>query len=180
MQPTFKTEEDLSQRLAKCSEPVRVDYYRRFEQASVAALSAHLEKEQASQVGSLTSRSLKNLKKVNLFAGILLFVLSVGTLVLDLPYGQGFSWFTATVWMAYVGVHEFFFLPNLQLLQVSHWNRYQIHAREWSVLLGHRGFAEHMATVAAAYNGEAPDDADVVDLCIRGLALIHAERAGRQ
>jgi len=177
MRPPFKTEQQLSDRLASLGEAVRVDYCRRVEQSSVAVLAAHLEKEQAGRVESQASQTRAQVARVNLAACALLLVLAMLTLIADLPYSRVVAWFVAGVWVAYVGAAELFFLPLLRLHQAKHWNWYQKHAREWATLLGNQGFAEHMAMVGAEFRGEAPDDVDAVHLAIRGFALGQAERA---
>jgi hypothetical protein len=180
IRPPFKTEQDFSQRLAATSECVRIDYFRRLDQASVSVLAARLEKEQSTHVELLLSTSRLQVKKVNIGACCLLLVLAAATLALDLPYGRAASWITAAAWASYVGASEFFFLPYLRLRQAKHWNDYQRHAREWTSLLGNRGFAEHMAVSGAQFLGEAPAEAETVDLAIRGFALVQAERAARR
>ena len=178
--PPFKTEQEFSQRLAASSEGVRIDYFRRLDQASVAVLAALLEKEQSAHVESLASSSRERLKRVNIGACCLFLVLAAATLALDLPYCRVACWFMAAAWASYVGASEFFFLPYLRLQQIKHWNDYQKHAREWTSLLGNRGFAEHMAVSKEQFRGEAPAEAETVELAIRGFALVQAERAARR
>lgn len=177
MRLPFTTEQQLLDRFALLSEAVRIDYYRRVEQASVAALAAHLEKDLAARIESQESAARAQAKRVNLAVVTFLVALAAVTLIADLPYGRVAAWFVAGAWVAYLGATEFLLLPQIRLQQANHWNLYQVRAREWTALLGNQGFAAHMTVVGAEYQGDAPDDADAVHLAIRGFALVQAERA---
>lgn len=163
MRLPFKTEDELSNRLATTSEAIRIDYHRRLEQSSVAALSAHLEKELSSQIESKILIIGAQVKKVNLAAIVVLFVLAAITLAMDLPYGRVGAWFVALAWLAYVGATELFFLPIFRIKQANHWNGYQKHAWEWSSLRGNTGFAEHISLVGTEYRGDVYEDADNIE-----------------
>ena len=175
----FKTQDDLSDRLSTCSETIRVDYHRRFETASLAVLSAHRAKEQANLFDAQANKHQAEIKRGNMFAIAALVLIEVFTLAIDLPHGRLFSGLLGVLWVVCVGAMEIFLIPTLRLQQTIHWNGYQISAREWRLLIGNQGFAEHFAVTAAEYRGEAPEDADAVQLAVRGFALIQAERAIR-
>ena len=177
MRLPFKTEDDLSKSLAATSESIRIDYQRRLEQSSVAALSAHFEKELSKEIEYQISTIGAQIKKVNLVAIILLFVLGAITLTADLPYGRIVVWFVVVLWVVYIGAMDLFFLPVLRIKQVNHWNGYQIHAREWSTLLGNTGFSEHLSLVGTEYQGDVYEDADNIELAIRGFAFVRAKRS---
>lgn len=110
-------------------------------------------------------------------ACILLLLFGAVVITTNPPHARAVAWFFAGCWVAYLVATELFFLPQLGLKQMTHWNAYQIHAREWEVLLGNSGFAEYMLVCGAQFKGEAPENADAVDLAIRGYALIQAENA---
>lgn len=180
MRPPFKTDQELSDQLASLSEAIRFDYCRRVEQASVAALAAHFERDLADRIKSQASTTKTQVTRVNLTACTLLVTLAAATLIADLPYVRVVAWFFAGAWVAYLGAAELFILPQLRLQQAKHWNGYQKHAREWTMLLGNQGFAEHLAITGAEFRGEAPDDADTVHRAIRGFALAQALQAARR
>jgi hypothetical protein len=124
MRKPFKTETELSQRLAACSEAVRLDYYRRLEQASLAVLSAHLEKEQAAQAQKQALSYNTLTKKINLSAIIVLLFLAAGALATEFLYIRVTAVVVVVFWIAYLAATELFFLPNLHLKQSQHWNSY--------------------------------------------------------
>jgi ABC-type multidrug transport system fused ATPase/permease subunit len=178
MRLTFKTEDELLNRLENMSEIIRVDYYRRLEQSSVAALSAHLKKDLANQTESKTLAIRAQIEKVNLIVSLFLLVLGVIILTTDLlPYGRVVAWFVTGMWVFYIGATELFFLPILRLIHANHWSGYQIDARTWATLLGNSGFAEHLSLVSTEYRGDVEEDADNIELAIRGYALLKAEQA---
>ena len=86
------------------SEASRIDYQRRLEQSAVAALSAHLEKELASQIESQALAIHAQVKNVNLGVALLLVVLGLFTLVAGFPYGRVvavLSQFCMVIWLCY-------------------------------------------------------------------------------
>ena len=179
MRSPFKTEDDLSNRFAASSEAIRIEYHKRHEQSYVVALSAYLEKELSRQIESQVLSIGVHVKKVNFVAILILFALAAITLTVDLPYGRVSTWFVAGSWVAYITATELFFLPILRIMQAKHWNGYQTHAREWTSLLGNSGFAEHISLVGTESRGEVHEDADKIELAIRGFALLKAEQAAK-
>jgi hypothetical protein len=175
MRPPFRTEDAFLERFSKLTEAERFDYTRRVEGAGVAALAAALAKEQARDAELRFVHVRTQLNRVNIGALVALSILGVASLIGDLPHLRTASVFLTGLWLIYFGVNELLLLPHLSELQKRNWYSYQLHAREWTSLIGVYGFAEHIELVTSHFRGLPCESEKDVDLAIKGFALLKSQ-----
>jgi hypothetical protein len=179
MRLPYKSEDLLSDALSSCSEVVLSDYYRRLDLATTSAQGAHLAVDMSKAMEQRILDTHSKIKKTNLIAISAILLAGLATLVFDIQNGKTATLFAVLAWTAYLGALEIYTLPHLADQKSKYWNEYQMHAIVWRSAVGSNGFSEHMGLSRTEFHGDINDDADTVNLAIRGFALNQALRISR-